>query len=150
MPASIAEERAAVIAEAITWLGTRYIARARIKGGGVDCAMSLASWYATDGILPAFEPPPYAVQWGQNQSEETYLAEILKHATEIKEEDAQPADLVAYRMGRTFCHAALIIRWPGLVIHATEARGVIYSHGTEEGFWKSRKRKVFRLKRWID
>ena len=35
---SLHASRAAVVAEAIAWLGTPYHHRARIKGVGVDCA----------------------------------------------------------------------------------------------------------------
>jgi hypothetical protein len=147
---TVTEARAAVVAEAKTWLATKYIARARVKGAGVDCAQSLIAWYVDTGMLEDIDPGKYAVQWGQNQSEEKYLNEILKHATEITEAEVLPADMVLYRLGRTYCHGALIIDWPHVVIHASQPHGVQYAHGADESFLHRRDRKFFRLNRWMD
>lgn len=147
MPDSIAE-RAAVVAEAITWLNTPYIARARVKRAGVDCAQLLIAAYANAGMIDNIDPGKYAVQWGQNQTEEKYLNSMIGLTTEIADIYSLPADIVVFRMGRTYCHGAIVVEWPHKLIHASEFSGVQYG-GMNEGFWADRLHKLFRLNRWL-
>src|SRR5262249_43477037 len=47
--------RAAVVAEAESWIGTPFHHAARVKGAGVDCLMLLAEVYERAGIVPHLE-----------------------------------------------------------------------------------------------
>ena len=49
-------QRAAVVAETCSWLGTPYHDRGRIKGSGVDCAMLPAEIYTAVGLIPPLDP----------------------------------------------------------------------------------------------
>jgi hypothetical protein len=44
--------RAAVVKEALTWLGTPYHHHARVKGVGVDCARLLCAVYEASACVP--------------------------------------------------------------------------------------------------
>jgi cell wall-associated NlpC family hydrolase len=140
------DQRAAVIAEAMTWMGTPYAHAACIKGrkGGVDCG-NLLSVYEVTGVCGRIEWPTYSMQWGLHHSEELFVDNITKHgAPLIAETDARPGDIVAYKAGRTYSHVAILVEdWPGNVIHSMVDFGVLLSHGTKEGFLAGRKRLFF-------
>lgn len=57
------EQRAAVVAEARTWLGTPYHHEACVKGAGVDCGMLLRAVYIATGVMPKFEVESYPRDW---------------------------------------------------------------------------------------
>lgn len=116
-----AAERAAVVAEAMTWAGTPYHHHARIKGAGVDCANLPAAVYEAAGLIPHVQPE-YAAQWYQHRDEELFLAFVTPYADEIDRATAGPGDFVIWRYGRTYSHGAVIIA-PPTIIHATMTGG---------------------------
>jgi cell wall-associated NlpC family hydrolase len=144
------EERQRVIAEARSWLGTPFQHMGRIKGrrGGVDCGQFLLGVFENAGAMPHFEPTPYSMQHMLHSREEWYLRDIMKFASEILELEAQPGDIVIYRVGLTYSHAGILIEtWPGHIIHAVNGAGVIISHGTKQGNLKGRRERKF-FTRW--
>lgn len=144
-----AEQRAAVTAEARTWVGTPYHDCAMIKGVGVDCAMILKAVYEGAGAVPLVEIAPYSPQWYLHQGEERYLNTISLYADEIEQEQAKPADIAVFRFGRCFAHGAIIIEpgWPHIIHAYKQARAVTIGVGTL-GYLADRNRKFFRLKAW--
>jgi cell wall-associated NlpC family hydrolase len=111
-----AGERAAVVAEARSWVGTRYVSNADVKGAGVDCGMLLVRCFVDVGLIPAFDPRPYPAQWALHQSGERYLAFVARFADEI-EGPPEPADVVVFRWGRCHSHGSIVTVWPE-IIHA--------------------------------
>ncbi|MCU0624552.1 MAG: NlpC/P60 family protein [Gemmatimonadaceae bacterium] len=102
------ELRAAVVAEALSWVGTPYRHLGAVKGVGADCAMTLVRVYAAVGIVPAdFDPRPYAAEWYLHREEERYLAGLERWARRV--ETARPGDIALYRFGRTASHGAIVI-----------------------------------------
>ena len=75
-PARLAGLRARVVAEALSWLGTPYAHRQRLKGVGVDCAQLPLAVYAAAGVLGTDEVGPYAAQWHLHRGEELYLRHL--------------------------------------------------------------------------
>lgn len=118
-----AEQRAAIVAEALSWERTPYAGHARIKGVGVDCAMLPALVYEATGYCPEVNPE-YSEQWMQHRDEEIYLAEIKRWAHEIDEADLKAGDLVVWRFGRTYSHSAIVID-PPIVLHAVINAGAV-------------------------
>lgn len=110
------EQRAAVVAEALSWQGTRYHHRARIKGAGVDCGMLLAEVYERAGVIPHVDPGMYSRDWMCHRDEERYLAFVETYAKRIPG-PPQPGDIVLYRYEKCISHAAIVIEWPQ-VLHA--------------------------------
>jgi NlpC/P60 family putative phage cell wall peptidase len=104
-----AVERARVIAEARTWLGTPFRDQADVKGAGVDCAMLIIRAFVDTGMTPPFDPRPYPPRWFLHQGEERFLGWMQKYGIEIEAAAAQPGDIVIYRFGRCFSHSALIV-----------------------------------------
>lgn len=126
---SEAEQRAAVLAVAPSWLGTPWVHMAGIKRQAVDCAHFLLRVFAEAGVIEHFDPPPYPRSWFVHQSEERFLGWVVEHfhCVERPMEQAQPGDVILYRIGRCYAHGALLVE-PKLVIHAFAKNGqVIYT-----------------------
>lgn len=169
-PSCEAFERAAVVAEARSWLRTPYHHMGRVKGAGVDCATLLAEVYARTGVIAPVSIPYYPPDWHLHRDAERYLGFVLDYAQEIscvaqasaesRREpscEAKPGDLALWRFGRCFSHGAIVIDWP-LVIHAYAGRGCVLEDAAcarwlsqlgERGAVRARPLKFFRLKRWM-
>lgn len=118
-------QRAAVVAEARSWIRTPYHHAADVKGHGVDCAMILIRVYSAVGLIEPFDPRPYTRDWFLHRSEEKYLGLLFDRAHEVREPGL--GDVVVFRIGRLFAHAGIVGRLePLAVIHAfAPARFVI-------------------------
>lgn len=110
------QQRAAVVAEARSWIGTPYHHRARVKGAGVDCAQILVGVFSAPGValIPALTIPHYPPDWHLNRAAERYLGTILEMAREIPGDPA-PGDVVLFRFGRCFAHGGIVVEWPRIV-----------------------------------
>ena len=118
-----AERRERVVAEALSWLGTPYAHRQRLRGVGVDCAQLPLAVYEACGLIADAEVQPYAAQWHLHRGEELYLAYV--QALGGREVAApEPGDLVLWRYGRTFSHGAILVA-PARVVHAVRGQGVV-------------------------
>ncbi len=137
-------ERAAVIAEARSWLGTPWRHQANIKGQAVDCAMSLIEWFHRPGVIEWFDPRPYPRSWFVHQDEERFLNTIVEHfhCGEIAPADARPGDLILYKIGRCYAHGTLVVG-PQLVIHAFAKNGQVIYTETFDTELSSRKPRAF-------
>lgn len=137
-------ERQAVVAEAMTWIGTPFHHAGRIKSVGVDCAMFPLEVYSALGLIPALEKvPPYPVDWHLHRSEERYLETVLGYADET--DNPQPGDFVLFRFGRCFSHGAILLEGPR-VVHAYFRQGVIEGRRDLEPL-ASRPQKTFTVRR---
>ena len=115
------DQRALVVAEARSWLGTPYHHAADVKGAGVDCAMLLVRVFCDLGLVPPFDPRPYTRDWFLHRSEERYLVALLARAREVRAPGL--GDIVLFRMGRCFGHGGIVSRLEPLsLIHAFAAR----------------------------
>ena len=121
--------RAAIVAEAVSWIGTPFHHAARIKGAGVDCLMLLAEIYERAGVVGHVEPPFYVPDWHLHRDAERYLDGLARHATEIAG-PPRPGDIALFRFGRTFSHGAVVIEWPRLVHAYWAARMVTWADAT--------------------
>jgi cell wall-associated NlpC family hydrolase len=113
------EERARLVAEAKSWLGTPYRSAADVKGAGVDCVMLLIRAFVDAGMIAPVDPRPFPEQWAVHQAEELYLAAVRERAHEVAPPPARmplPADVVLFRMARVYAHGAIVLDWP-YVIH---------------------------------
>ncbi len=74
------------------------------------------------GAIPKIDLPWYPPDFGLHRGAETYLQGLLTHCREVA--SPLPADIVLWKFGRCFSHAAIVIEWP-LVIHAKTHVGVV-------------------------
>jgi cell wall-associated NlpC family hydrolase len=117
------QQRAAVVAEALTWSGTPYHHRARIKGAGVDCGLILAAVYAAAGVLPEVDPGEYVPDWFLHRDEPVYLGIVEQYAAKI-DGPGQPGDIAMFKFGRCAAHGAIVIQWP-TILHAYQPAGEV-------------------------
>jgi len=120
--------REQIVQEALTWSGTKYHHQACVKGVGVDCGMFLIGVYCGLGIVPKFDPRPYAPHWHLHQGKELYLQELLKYADPV--ETALPGDIAMFQFGKCVSHGAIVLEWPR-VIHSYVGEGVVEADGTK-------------------
>lgn len=120
-----AEQRAAVVAEARSWLGTPYHNCADIKGAGVDCGMLIVRVFVDTGLCAPFDPRPYPPDWHLHRTEERYLGFVFDRLCEVPA--PLPGDVIVVRIGRCYAHGGIVTKAaPLTVIHAFfGARAVI-------------------------
>lgn len=121
------DDRARIISVARSWEGTPFHDDAKLKSIGVDCAQFVASVYVEAGIVQPFEVPRYQSQWFLHRSDELLMEFVLRFAREIQENEIGMGDLVLYKIGRAYAHAAIIIDWPNEIIHAHKLSGMVIS-----------------------
>ncbi len=147
-----AAQRMAVVTEALSWLGTPYHHMGRVKGrhGGVDCAMLIAEVYERAGIIPHLDVAFYPHDWHLHRRDERFLGYILPHAHPI--EAPLVGDLVTFRFGLGFAHAAIVVfpGWPRIIHSDMDARCVTLADGTagrhaHERSGAERERKFFSI-----
>ena len=110
-------QRAAVVAEARSWIGTPYHNCADIRGVGVDCGMLLVRVFVDTGLCPRFDPRPYPVDWHLHRGEERYLGFVFDRCCEI--EEPQPGDVMVLRYGRCYSHGGIVTKSsPLAIVHA--------------------------------
>jgi len=118
-------ERQHLIEVARTWLGTKFHDQQGLKGVGVDCAHLLAGVAIEAGVVKPFEIEPYSPQFMLHSGDERFIGYVERFAHEIAEADAQPGDIVLYKIGRSYAHGAIIVEWPKAVIHAFKTYGAV-------------------------
>lgn len=134
MTGSPAVDRAAIVAEARSWLGTPYRHQASVKGAGCDClGLVRGVWRALYGAEPE-APPPYRPDWAETGGRETLLEAARRHLLEISPNAAQPGDVLLFRMSPDAClkHCAIVSgARPGdpevRMLHAYWGRAVVES-----------------------
>lgn len=152
--ANEAEQRAAIVAAARSWIGTPYHNCADVKGVGVDCGMLLVRVFVDTGLCEPFDPRPYPPDWHLHRSEEKYLGFVFDRAHEVFPDQApsaagcdrastpvngllpaprealkkvQPGDVAVFRFGRCYSHGGIVVDTEPLsIVHAfVQARCVL-------------------------
>jgi cell wall-associated NlpC family hydrolase len=136
-----AAERAAIVAEAMSWLGTPYHHEGDTKGIGVDCGMLLVRVFVDCGLCEPFDPRPYARHWHLHRGEERYLDFV--HDRTRKVEHPGPGDVVVYKYGRVFSHGGIVVEWPRIIHAWSRARAVVLADVSLAGELASRERLCF-------
>lgn len=109
-------KRDEIVAEALTWLETPFHHEARIKGAGVDCANLLIAVYSAVGIVKSIDLEHYPADWHLHNGEKLFLQILLQYAEPV--EAPKPGDIAMFTYGRQEAHGAIVIDWPGSIIHA--------------------------------
>lgn len=115
-PAVEEAQRARVVAEARSWLGTPYRQLGDTKGASIDCAMLLVRCWVDAGVFKPFDPRPYPPEWHMHKSEERYLAWMEALACEVAV--PRPGDIALYRYGLCFSHGGVMVT-PTRLVHAS-------------------------------
>jgi cell wall-associated NlpC family hydrolase len=137
--------RAAIVAEAMTWLRTPYHHRARVKGAGVDCAQILIGVFAGVGLIAAFDAGDYPRDWMLHRDEDRFRACVRQHADQIDLADLQPGDVALYLVGKCFAHGAIALDWP-LILHADSRYGEVTLADGDQGWLAGRPVEFYRIR----
>lgn len=136
--------RLAVLAGARDWIGTPYRHQASRKGIGTDClGLIRGVWREVYGEEPE-TPPPYTPDWAEALGEDTLLHAARRHMPEIGIGEAEPGDLLLFRMGLG-CPAkhAAIMSGEARIIHAYWGRSVCETRLVP--WWQRRQAAAFRF-----
>lgn len=138
----MAVSRQAVVAEARTWLGTKYAHQQMCKGAGVDCGMLVgAVAIATGGITSEYWAQRFAEFSGYARMPANGMLErICRSFMSVKPlEDMTLGDVVMMRFKREPHHLAIVGDHPqGLsIIHALSRPGYVAEHLLDD-VWRSR------------
>ena len=115
------EQRKLVVKIAQSFISTPYHSHGRKKGIGVDCLTIIAEVFTEAGLVPPVEIPYYTPDFFKHQGSELYLNGLLRYTEET--EERLPGNIILWKFGRCFSHAAIIVRWPQ-VVHAQFGRRV--------------------------
>ncbi len=118
-------QRAAIVAEARSWIKTPYHPEGDLKGIGVDCGMLLVRVFVDLGIISPFDPRPYPQDWMMHRGDEKYLGFILNHMQEVA--IPKSGDIMVFRFGRCYSHGGIVTSTnPLMIVHAfATARAVV-------------------------
>ena len=121
-----AAARAAFIGEALSWVGTPFVDCGDVKGraGAVDCAMMLVRCAVDTGLLPPFDPRPYAPRWHLHRSDELFLGWITERLGAAEVASPRVGDILVWQFGRCFSHGAVLVN-DAEVCHAYYAAGQV-------------------------
>jgi len=119
-----AQQRAAIVAEAQSWLKTPYHHAADVRGAGVDCGMLLVRVFVDAGLCAPFDPRPYPPDWMLHRSEERYLGFIFDRTKEVLR--PRPGDVMIFKYGRCYSHGGIVTcANPLTLIHAFKPAGMV-------------------------
>lgn len=134
-----------VLEEAHTWLGTPWHHEGEVKGAGVDCAMLLVCVFGAVGAIPHIDPRPYPIDHMLHSGDERFMGWLQQHANEVDAADPQTGDVVIYRVGRCFSHAAIVTEWP-YIIHAFRDERAVVATLFDTGRLADKPYKVMRVR----
>jgi cell wall-associated NlpC family hydrolase len=124
------ETRQRMVAEARTWLRTPYHHMAEIKGVGVDCGKLVLCILSNAGAIDHADFGSYPKDW--MLARENPFLEDLFRAHFVIVDAPQPGDAMLFRVGRTYCHLALVtIAEPLTLLHATPGYGFVVEEAAE-------------------
>lgn len=142
-----AAQRAEVLRVARTWLGTPFHDGAQLKDVGVDCAHLLAAVYVEAGVIPdPVQIEGYSPQFMLHRDQPLFEEYVLRYSHELPEGQLpQLADVVLYKVGRSFAHGGIVVEWPRAVIHAFKAFGLVAETGAYDSTLRRRDVKFFSM-----
>ena len=100
--ASPALDRAAIVREARSWIGTPYRLGGRVKGGGCDCATFIAEVLIACGLAERENLGVYSQDWFFHTSNERYLRGLLSLSAETAETVAHRSANVLFNVSPEF------------------------------------------------
>jgi len=129
--------RGAIVAEAVTWIGTPYRHQASLKGVACDClGLVRGVWRAFYGP----EPEPmiaYTPDWAEASGAETFAETAARHLTTVPVNDARAGDVILFRWRHNLPakHAAILIAADRMV-HAQQ--GAVVATAAATPWWRRR------------
>jgi NlpC/P60 family putative phage cell wall peptidase len=137
--------RQKIVAEAESWIGTKFHHMARVKGAGVDCGQLLIEVYERCDCMPHLVTGYYPPDFHRHQDLEWYAKTLLNYCVEVDSGNLLPADIVLFRMkdAKVFSHGGIIVDWPWIV-HAAFVQRKVVRGAADTGWLKMLHRRYFR------
>jgi NlpC/P60 family putative phage cell wall peptidase len=137
--------RAAIIAEARSWIGTPYQHQASLRHVGCDCLGLVRGVWR--GVMADREPepvPPYAPDWAEASGQESLALAARRHLVEIAPAEFLPGDVLLFRWRERFPakHAAIATA-SDLMVHAHD--GAAVAEVSIVSWWRRRLAFAFRF-----
>lgn len=139
------DDRARIVEAARSWLGTKFHDMARVKGVGVDCAQLVAAAAEESGVTDHIDTGYYSPQHFLHADGEQLATFVGRYAREITEAEVGAGDIVLYRVGRAYAHAAIVVDWPRAVIHAHKLSGKVVEMPAFDADMQGRKVRFFSI-----
>ena len=136
--------QALLLAEAKSWLGTRFIHLASVKGGGVDCVQLVGQLMTACGVISGYKFPDYTLDWSQGNSRSIIVDYIQQTGRFCLVENEAPriGDVVCFRIAKAIHHAGVMLG-PRVFVHALA--GSVVSPGTiDDPTWAKRLAATYR------
>jgi len=153
---AVASLRVAIVAEACSWLGTRYEHMGRVKvvrdetskiidSGGTDCGQLVYLVFYALGLCKELPLEYYPPDWHIHRDQDRYLSIVLERAHEIDPSQAKPGDVVLYRWGRLYAHGGIVVERGEYetIIHASSPDGAVVKTRADAGRLGRLKRRYF-------
>jgi NlpC/P60 family putative phage cell wall peptidase len=136
--------RAAIVAEARSWIGTPYRHQASIKGIGCDClGLVRGVWRTFYGDEPE-AVPPYAPDWAEAANDEPLVEAGLRHLIAVDRSAFAPGDILLFRWrARLAAKHAAIVTAADRMVHAHD--GACVAEVAIAPWWRRRLAYAFRF-----
>lgn len=141
--------REQLVEEARSWIGTRYVHGAHVKGGGADCATFIAEVLIACGLAERSDLGIYSRDWFHHASDERYMLGLLRYAPKLVDAvayrslDVAPGNIAIMKVARSklYNHGGIITNWP-LIVHAIDP-AVIETDASRDPMWSFQRIAVF-------
>ena len=113
-----------IIAEARSWVGTKWKHGVALKGFGTDCVQFIVAiakqfeWIPND-----LKTPKYNRDWALHNSESLLIPELEKHCHRVNFHEVQVGDVLIFKYGQCASHAGIYIG-DGRMVHSHVRHGV--------------------------
>ncbi len=147
-----AQDRARIVQEALSWLGTPYRPNACLKGVGVDCMQLVMAVYEASGLLDIANEltlceMSYVINACQHGPDTRYIDGVEKYCRQIPVAQVGCGDIGMVWVGHGFAHSVLVIdTLPFRVIHATMDRGVMITDRNRHPLLRRAKTQWYELR----
>ena len=153
------EQRSAIVAEALSWIGTPYRLGAHVKGAGCDCGTFLIESVAAGGVLKPEDVyaaireefgGDYSHDWFCHTKVHKYLRLMLRFAKKtirarcFASEKLLPGSLVMTNVcsDEIGNHGGIVIKWP-YIMHCIRDGGVQKVDASRDPMWAGKQVSVF-------
>jgi cell wall-associated NlpC family hydrolase len=143
------KQRADLVKEAWSWVGTPYRGWSAVKGAGTDCAQMLYAIYQNCGYVPKDIdlPTDYSLQVNQHKPSVEYIEFVRSFMSELTNPDElELGDVICFQIDKGFSHGAILVEKPFTVIHALSGSGVRAANALKHPGLLKAKRRYFTLK----
>lgn len=130
--------REQVVAEARSWLNTRFRHQARIKGVGVDCLNLVVGINETLNLVPGFnwnDHPEYH-GYGKAPNGALLISACDLFLKKIDPKDALPGDILVLKFVEEPQHFAVVTQLnPTCIVHAYMQMRRVVEHSMDKSWW---------------